>query len=246
MHDVMQLRAGSACPLLHLTALQTSHHASQSSYHLRRIICTLLYRLYLECIIRHISFCRETPHVCSAVSGIDQAGIGSEICLATDQASSLCCVQNGQWNKVSFIKKLLDTTDPTDAEWILYMEADTIIDAPGFTLPFEFYSGKDIVLLGNPAKIRAGDPKGTQFFTTSEKDVLEQCNINQVSNIAINYQSIRFNIACMVHLLTHCFHIHLYGPCLQGSTALCILHCILLCSGLKTQAQPMLPRAVIG
>ena len=72
-------------------------------------------------------------------------------------------VQNGQWNKVSFIKKLLDTTDPSDAEWILYMEDDTIIDAPGFTLPFEFYAGKDIILLGNPATIRAGDPKGRVF-----------------------------------------------------------------------------------
>lgn len=69
-------------------------------------------------------------------------------------------LQNGQWNKVSFIKKILDTTDPSDAEWILYMEADTIIDAPGFTLPFEFYAGRDIVLLGSPTSIRAGDLKG--------------------------------------------------------------------------------------
>lgn len=69
-------------------------------------------------------------------------------------------MQHGAWNKVAFIKKLLDTTAVADAEWILYMEADTLFDAPGFTLPFEFYAGRDIILLGNPATLRAGDPKG--------------------------------------------------------------------------------------
>ena len=45
------------------------------------------------------------------------------------------------------------------------MEADTIIDAPGFTLPFEFYAGRDFVLLGNPATLRAKDPRGEYAST---------------------------------------------------------------------------------
>ena len=61
------------------------------------------------------------------------------------------------------IKRILEETDTASAEWILYMEQDTMFDAPGFTFPFEFYAGRDIVLLGDPAAIRAGSPKGALF-----------------------------------------------------------------------------------
>ena len=53
--------------------------------------------------------------------------------------------QTGHFNKIALIKKLLDETDPSVAEWILYVEPEMIIDAPDFTFPFEFYAGRDLV-----------------------------------------------------------------------------------------------------
>ena len=54
-------------------------------------------------------------------------------------------MQTGQYNKIAFLKKLLDETDPAAAEWILYAEPEMVIDDPAFTFPFEFYAGRDLV-----------------------------------------------------------------------------------------------------
>ena len=35
--------------------------------------------------------------------------------------------------------KVLDETPPEQAEWILFMQPDTVIDDVAFTFPFEFY-----------------------------------------------------------------------------------------------------------
>ena len=43
------------------------------------------------------------------------------------------------WDKVAQMVKLLDETPPEQAEWILFMQPDTVIDDVGFTFPFEFY-----------------------------------------------------------------------------------------------------------
>lgn len=54
-------------------------------------------------------------------------------------------MQEGSWNKIGILRKLLDAYTPVEAEWILWMEPDAIFDDPGFTIPFEFYQGRDII-----------------------------------------------------------------------------------------------------
>ena len=51
-------------------------------------------------------------------------------------------LQTGQFNKIAFVKKLLEETDPATAEWVLYCEPEMVIDDPAFTFPFEFYAGR--------------------------------------------------------------------------------------------------------
>ena len=51
-------------------------------------------------------------------------------------------LQTGQFNKIAFVKKLLEESDPATAEWILYCEPEMVIDDPAFTFPFEFYAGR--------------------------------------------------------------------------------------------------------
>ena len=46
------------------------------------------------------------------------------------------------WDKVAQMVKLLDETPPEQAEWILFMQPDTVIDDVGFTFPFEFYQAR--------------------------------------------------------------------------------------------------------
>ncbi len=50
------------------------------------------------------------------------------------------------WDKVAQMVKLLVATPPGEAEWILFMQPDTVIDDVGFTFPFEFYQVRMILL----------------------------------------------------------------------------------------------------
>lgn len=47
------------------------------------------------------------------------------------------------WDKVAQMVKVLDETPPEQAEWILFMQPDTVIDDVAFTFPFEFYQVHD-------------------------------------------------------------------------------------------------------
>lgn len=69
----------------------------------------------------------------------------------------------GPINMLPFLARLLDETPPAEADWILYMAPDLTIDDLTFTFPFESYAGKDLVLVGDAAKVRAGDVLGVDL-----------------------------------------------------------------------------------
>ena len=58
------------------------------------------------------------------------------------------------------MRKLLAANPPADAEWILWMEPDTLFDDPSFTFPFEFYQGIDLVTVADVEAFKKGNPKG--------------------------------------------------------------------------------------
>ena len=75
-----------------------------------------------------------------------QSASKQQLPLAAQGALSCCrAAQTGQYNKIAFVRKLLDETDPAAAEWILFVEPEMVIDDPAFTFPFEFYAGRDLV-----------------------------------------------------------------------------------------------------
>ncbi len=69
----------------------------------------------------------------------------------------------GPINMLPFLARLLDETPPAEAEWILYMAPDLTIDDLTFTFPFESYAGKDLVLVGDAAKVQAKDVLGVDL-----------------------------------------------------------------------------------
>ena len=71
-------------------------------------------------------------------------------------------MKEGSWNKIGILRKLLDAYSPAEAEWILWMEPDAIFDDPSFTIPFEFYQGRDIITVASPQLAAQGDLDGEQ------------------------------------------------------------------------------------
>ena len=69
----------------------------------------------------------------------------------------------GPINMLPFLARLLDETPASEAEWILYMAPDLTIDDLTFTFPLESYAGKDLVLVGDKAKVTAGDVLGVDL-----------------------------------------------------------------------------------
>lgn len=82
----------------------------------------------------------------------------------------------GQWNKVAALSRMLQETpmrrnrnhhsggvheheeeEEEEDSWILYQFFDAMIDDVGFTFPFESYAGKDLIVVGDAAKVAAGD-----------------------------------------------------------------------------------------
>lgn len=71
-----------------------------------------------------------------------------------------CCLQEGSWNKIGILRKILATYTAEEVEWILWMEPDAIFDDSGLTMPFEFYQGKDIITVADPDLAANGDLDG--------------------------------------------------------------------------------------
>ena len=77
-----------------------------------------------------------------------------------------CHIQEGTWNKVGMLRKILEDTPRERAEWIVYMQPETFFDDTTFSIPFDSYRDKDLVLIGNETALRNGQMRGesTHFF----------------------------------------------------------------------------------
>lgn len=67
--------------------------------------------------------------------------------------------QTGPWNLLGEVTDILNWTTPEEAEWILYIAADSMIDDITFALPFESYHHYNLVLVGNEEKTLEGDAR---------------------------------------------------------------------------------------
>ena len=63
----------------------------------------------------------------------------------------------GNWNKESMIRKTLEETPAAAAEWILWVDIDTVMPDMAVLPRFDAYEGADLVVWGSRAKIMEGD-----------------------------------------------------------------------------------------
>ena len=75
---------------------------------------------------------------------------------------ALC--SQASWNKVSTIRKTLEETPASVAEWIMWVDIDTIVPDMTVTPRFEEYEGKDLVVWGDRKKVVAGKLEGALSF----------------------------------------------------------------------------------
>lgn len=61
------------------------------------------------------------------------------------------------WNKVAWMQKALNETAREDAEWILWMDLDTVAVESDIAFPLADYEGKDLVLWIQPELVMQGD-----------------------------------------------------------------------------------------
>ena len=66
-------------------------------------------------------------------------------------------MQGLEFDRAVLVHKLLQETPAKAAEWILYMDQQTLFDQPSFVFNFEFYAGRDLVLSCDTWKIKAGE-----------------------------------------------------------------------------------------
>lgn len=78
-----------------------------------------------------------------------------------------CHIQEGTWNKVGMLRKILEDTPRERAEWIVYMQPETFFDDTTFSIPFDSYRDKDLVLIGNETALRSGQMRGESRSRTS-------------------------------------------------------------------------------
>lgn len=82
-----------------------------------------------------------------------------------------CYIQEGTWNKVGMVRKILEDTPRERAEWIVYMQPETFFDDTTFSIPFDSYRDKDLVLIGNETALRNGQMRGESRSRTSSAAV---------------------------------------------------------------------------
>ena len=66
-------------------------------------------------------------------------------------------VQGHEFSRAATVHKLLQDTPASEAEWILYMDPQTMLDAPTVVFNFEFYAGRDIVLACDIWLLKSGE-----------------------------------------------------------------------------------------
>lgn len=69
-------------------------------------------------------------------------------------------VVQGNWNKESMIRKVLQDTPPSAADWVLWLDVDTVLPQAGMLPRFDQYGGRDLVVWGDAAKLDAGNMNG--------------------------------------------------------------------------------------
>lgn len=82
------------------------------------------------------------------------------------------------YSKVGLLRKLLDYTPRERTEWIMWIDADTIIMDMSFQIPYHLYHNKTFIAWGLEDGILAGDPNtgmntGTMLIR-NDKDVSER------------------------------------------------------------------------
>lgn len=66
-------------------------------------------------------------------------------------------MHSDRYTKIGLLRKLLKETSRERAEWILWLDADTLIEEMAFQIPFHAYRTKSFVAWGNADYLWAGD-----------------------------------------------------------------------------------------
>jgi len=74
---------------------------------------------------------------------------------ASDTANSCC--HASRYTKIGLLRKLLRETSRERAEWILWLDADTLLEELAFQLPMSAYDSKNFIAWGNADYLWAGD-----------------------------------------------------------------------------------------
>ena len=69
----------------------------------------------------------------------------------------------GNWNKETMILKTLHETDPAEAEWVMWLDIDTIIPDMAVVPRFDEYDGADLVVWGDREKLMEGNLNAGAF-----------------------------------------------------------------------------------
>ena len=80
--------------------------------------------------------------------------------------------QEGTWNKVGMMRKILEDTPPERAEWIVHMQPETFFDDTTFSIPFDSYRDKDLILIGNQTALRSGQMRGESLCLCDGSDTI--------------------------------------------------------------------------
>ena len=65
-------------------------------------------------------------------------------------------LQGLELDRAALVHKLLRETPSAEAEWILYMDQQTLFDQPSFVFNFEFYAGRDLVVACDTWLMKSG------------------------------------------------------------------------------------------
>ena len=96
----------------------------------------------------------------------------------------------GPMNKLGALARLLSEVPPDEAGWLLYLGFDLMIDDISFTFPFESYAGKDLVLVGDKAKVLAGDGSALDVGAVLVRNSLEARKlVGRLAQVAVETQA---------------------------------------------------------